>query len=391
MTPIITSFLDTDVYKLTMLQAFCKYEFFTSAKYKLIFRDKVKFTSEMVKEIQEQILSLEDLRFTEDEIQWLRTIGWFELAFLKLLRSYQLHPLEDLEIKYSNEELSIIIDVPIIYGTMYEIYILAIISEVYFKHTVDHDVEDEAMKRLREKLNYAHKNISWFHFVEFGTRRRFSKHIQRRVVEECSPFLELFKGTSNLFLAKDLNLKPVGTMAHEWLQSHQVFTHIDNSEKMALERWLELYKGELGIALTDTLTTRHFLKVFDKHLANSFDGVRQDSGDPIEWCNLMCDHYDILGIDPTKKVFVFSDSLTFHKALEIQNTFKTLTCLFGIGTNLTNDVGVKPLNMVIKMIECNGFPTIKISDSLGKILCEDMFYKSFVVDYIERTTKHDTF
>jgi len=268
----------------------------------------------------------------------------------------------------------------VVESTMYEIYILSIISEVYFSSRSDFDVIGEAGIRL--KMKSALSNTYGIRFVEFGTRRRHSKAVQQYVNDYCSKHSDNYIGTSNIYFAQMFGVKAIGTMAHEWIMAHQAITNIDFSEGMAMKRWMEYYGGSLGIALTDTLTTGDFLSQFDGSMSRAFNGVRQDSGDPYEWMENMIMHYRRHGIDPKTKQYIFSDALDFEKAKILCQKYPDYPISFGIGTNLTNDVGVKALNMVIKMIELDGYPLIKISDSKGKVLCEDEALKKFAIYHI---------
>jgi len=221
-------------------------------------------------------------------------------------------------------------------------------------------------------------------FVDFGTRRRFSKVYQYLILEALihPPFEVNLKGTSNVEFAKIFQLTPIGTMAHEWLQAHQALTRVIDSQKVALEVWAKEYRGDLGIALSDVVGFDAFLRDFDPYFAKLFDGCRHDSGDPYEWCNKLIKHYENMGIDPRTKTAVFSDGLSFEKAVDIFSEFcHKINVSFGIGTFLTNIHTFETLQIVIKMIECNGHPVAKISDSKGKGMCEDRSY----LNYLKKT------
>jgi nicotinate phosphoribosyltransferase len=190
-----------------------------------------------------------------------------------------------------------------------------------------------------------------------------------------------FNGTSNVFLAMKHNVKPIGTMAHEFIQAGQGLEKVQlkYSQQYMLEKWIEEYRGDLGIALTDTIGMKPFLKDFDLYLAKLYDGCRHDSSDPYTWCFSLVDHYKKLGIDPRTKSAVFSDNLDFLAAANIYKTFKDMIKIsFGIGTNLTNDVGFKPLSIVIKLVKVNGNPVAKISDQPEKVICEDEQFLSYL-------------
>ena len=388
MRQIITSPLDSDLYKFSMLQVYYHYENATTATFVFACRNKdVKFTKEMYDEICQQIEHLTFLRYMSDELGYLAKLGWFKDNFLRFLSGFRLEAM-DVKTSLNDGNMEIRITAPIVSATMYEVYVLAIVSEVYHYYKMKEYNQDvktlhsEGMKRLEAKAKRINE-IEGLPFTDFGTRRRFSKEWQAIVVEYLAQNCKGFVGTSNVYLAKQLGLKPIGTMAHEYIMSCQALTSLDRSEKMAMERWLKFYEGNLGTALTDTLTTDHFLKIFNGTLARAFTGVRQDSGDPIAWGYKMIAHYEKLGIDPKTKSFIFSDSLNLELMIKIWLEFKGKALVsFGIGTNLTNDLGVIPLNIIIKMMECQGFPLIKTSDTAGKIMCENEKYKEFVMDYL---------
>ena len=385
--PIINSLCDLDYYKLTMMNFVYYYESNAQVKYKFTCRKKVDFTDSF-EEIKEQVRMLGDLRFTELELEYLSKIPYFRESFIRYLRGFSLNP-NDVTIEKNGVDLDITIEGPWVNTILFETLIMAIISEVYFKRKFRgesyKDVRREGRKRLDEKIQFLMelKGKNLISFAEFGTRRRFSQVWQEEVVMALKKSgYSGFVGTSNVYLAMKHRLKPIGTMAHELLCAHAGFTRPDKSVKLALKRWLEFYEGNLGTALTDTYTTDHFLKDFNGTLARGFTGVRQDSGDPIEWGYKMINHYNELGINLKLKniMLLFSDGLDFKSALKIHKEFNPLAKVsFGIGTDLTNDMGEDALNIVIKMVECEGFPLIKISDSPGKTMCEDEEYKSFAL------------
>ena len=383
MKQIITSLLDFDLYKISMLQVYYHFENATDCEFVFVCRDgDVVFTDDMCNEIDRQIRMLENLVFKKCDLEYLEKLGWFKEGFLRYLSGFGLFQ-KDVKTSFSNGKLFIRIKAPIVNATLYETYVLSIVSEVYHKMTDKYPDESWGMgiARLAEKCKKL--NVAGMKFADFGTRRRYSKDWHENVVKYLSEHCTGFVGTSNVYLARLCNVKPIGTMAHEWIMCHQAFTNIDRSERMALDRWLKFYEGSLGTALTDTLTTDHFLKVFNGTLARAFTGVRQDSGDPIEWGWKMIRHYGKLGIDAKSKTLVFSDSLNFEAMDKIHKEFKDVADVsFGIGTNLTNDLGVKPLNIVMKMMNCNGYPLIKLSDCEGKIMCEDENMKRFVKNHI---------
>ncbi|HUT43618.1 MAG TPA: nicotinate phosphoribosyltransferase, partial [Desulfobacterales bacterium] len=269
--------------------------------------------------------------------------------------------------------------------------VLAIINQIYFTSTVEQEILIEERKKgswkLWDKIKLIQDlNDPGFKFSDFGARRRYSKHWHDVVVQRMAEKLpENFAGTSDVYFAYKHNVKPIGTMAHEWIQAGQALTNPRNSQKFMLQKWADEYRGELGIALSDTLGLDVFLKDFDSYFAKLFDGVRHDSGDPIRMGEKIIAHYKKLKIDPKSKTIVFSDSLTIPKAIEIYQHFKDrIKVSFGIGTNLTNDLVREPLNIVIKMTHCNGQPVAKISDNEGKGMCESAEYLQCLKSILEK-------
>ena len=278
---------------------------------------------------------------------------------------------------------------------MYEIPTLAIVNEVYFRMAYDYN---ELIESFKEKLEEKFENLKtgrWHigTFSEFGLRRRLSAEAQEMAVDKFSHLNDTlhssstFVGTSNVYLAKKNNLKPVGTMAHEWIMCTGQGNHKHNpaySNWYALNAWVREYGILNGTALTDTITTDCFLRDFQLTYSTLFSGVRHDSGDPIEWGEKMINHYESLGIDPTTKTLLFSDSLDFERADKIFRHFMgKAKVAFGIGTYLANDTKVPPLNIVMKTTLCNGQDVAKISDVEGKGMCKNEEY----VDYLNRCIK----
>ncbi len=272
---------------------------------------------------------------------------------------------------------------PWLHTILFEVPVLAIISEVYFKqHNHFEDVK-VGQKRIAKKIAFVRKKApkGHFFFSEFGTRRRYSFAWHEQVIKTLSEELgDYLIGTSNVYFAKQFNIRPNGTMAHEYLQACQALgPRLAYSQKYAFEMWAHEYRGDLGIALSDTYGLDAFLNDFDLYFCKLFDGARQDSGDPMIWGERVIEHYERMRVDPRTKTLVFSDKLDFNRAIELYERFKDRTKpLFGIGTNLTNDLGYEPLEIVIKMIECNGQPVAKVSDSPGKTMCRDLSYLNYL-------------
>ena len=399
MKPIITSLLETDLYKFSMGQAiyhqFSEYE--TSWTFKCR-NEGVSFSEEMVEEIKAQIKAYCGLRFTEDELDYLKSITWIKTSYADFLRIWQPR-FEDFTISTDGPcGLSIDATGTWLNTSMYEIPVLAIVNEVYFRMKYDYDVLFESFKRRLaakiENLEKGELNISAF--SEFGLRRRLSGEAQEFAVKALAAAKmpgSVFAGTSNVLLAKNLGLKPVGTMAHEWIMCVGQGNHKHNpaySNWYALDAWSYEYGVLNGIALTDTITTDCFLKDFQLTYATLFSGVRHDSGDPFEWGEKIIRHYESLGIDPKSKSLLFSDSLDFKTADEINKRFSgRCKVVFGIGTYISNDTDVEALNIVMKTSACNGFDVAKVSDAPGKAMCKSKEYLDYLKRCIDWRMEHD--
>ena len=388
---IVTSLLEIDSYKLSMGQAI--YHQFSDYKTTWTFKCRnkdVHFTADMVDEVKEQIKAYCKLQFTEDELAYIDGIKWIKGSYVDFLRLWRPR-YEDFEIT-DNAECGLSIETK---GTwlntsMYEIPVLAIVNEVYFRMAYDYDVLLKQFKRrLDEKVRLLEEDTYRLSdFSEFGLRRRLSAEAQEMAVKAIAevelPADSHFIGTSNVYLAKKFNLKPVGTMAHEWIMCTGQGNHKHNpaySNWYALDAWVKEYGILNGIALTDTITTDCFLRDFQLTYATLFSGVRHDSGDPYEWGEKMIAHYKRLGIDPKTKTLLFSDSLDFERADKLYRHFcKETNVAFGIGTYLSNDTDVPALNIVMKTTICNGMDVAKISDTPGKGMCKNPDY----VDYLNR-------
>jgi nicotinate phosphoribosyltransferase len=269
----------------------------------------------------------------------------------------------------------------------FEIYLLEIINEVYFRMKYDYEeLVESAKAKLEEKIEKLNNGTYTFSFAEFGCRRRLSREWQDYVVEQFVTRTKNCFGTSNVYLAMKYGVTPIGTFAHEFVQMYQGFPSIPlaYTNHYALKDWLEEYQGDNGIALTDTLTTELFLLDFDLLHASSYKGVRHDSGDPFIWGDQMIDHYKKLGIDSKTKTLLFSDSLNFDKAQKLHDYFKDrVRVSFGIGTFCTNDTKETPLNIVIKLQRINGRPVAKLSDVKGKTMCLDEQYLEYLTRAVE--------
>ncbi|QYN41572.1 nicotinate phosphoribosyltransferase [Gilliamella sp. ESL0443] len=388
---IITSILDTDAYKLHMQQAvFHHYPDVTvNAQFRCRSDDLL---GQYADEIAHQVKLMESLALTEDEFAYLSHISFFKADYLNWLKNWHFNS-QLLTIKNEDGQLVIQIEGKWVDVILWEVPLLAVISEIVHKDRSPNIGVDQALVRLKDKLAIFDTNdidISGFNLMDFGTRRRYSFAVQEAVVSYLQNHFTNFNSTSNYLLAYRLGLTPVGTQAHEWFQAHQrLSTNLQDCQKTALQVWLDEYPHDLGVALTDCITMDAFLRDFDYYLASHYQGLRHDSGDPIEWGEKAIRHYQQLGIDPKTKLLVFSDSLNFDKALKIYQYFNNRVKLsFGIGGFLACDIpstefNTKSLNIVLKLTECNNQPVAKLSDSPGKTISKDLAF----IDELKRTFK----
>ena len=397
--PIITSLLDNDLYKFTMLQAMLHQFPQTHGVYRFRCRnneDTLYPLADIKDDLEQQLDSLCELRFLEDELEYLRGLRFMRSDFVDYL---ELFKLKRRFITVSTDEkgrLFIDIEGPMIQAMFFEVFVLAIVNELYFSALSNASVIEEGQRRLDEKVELLHQyavrqerydnNTPPLIVADFGTRRRFSKVWQAHVVEtlhKAEP--KIVSGTSNVYLAKKLGMTPIGTMAHEFMQAFQALdVRLRDSQKAALEAWVHEYRGDLGIALTDVVGMDAFLRDFDLYFAKLFDGLRHDSGDPYVWGDKAIAHYKKLKIDPRTKILTFSDGLDLNKAWNLHQYFKgQIRTSFGIGTNLTNDMGITPINIVLKLVECNGQPVAKLSDSPGKTMINNDTYLAYLRQVFE--------
>lgn len=379
-SPILTSLLDTDAYKLHMQQAvFHRYPAISVAAEFRCRGDEL--LGEYADEIRAQIALMSQLALTDAEFNYLSGLPFFREDYLNWLREFRYDP-QQVQIEDHAGKLHIRIAGPWREVIMWEVPLLAVISEVVHRHRSPEVTPEMAVAHLRSKLEHfkvmsADVDISRFKLMDFGTRRRFSQSVQQAIVSTLKDEFPYLVGTSNYDLAHQLALAPVGTQAHEWFQAHQQISPVlANSQRAALQAWLDEYPDQLGIALTDCITMDAFLRDFGPQFAQRYQGLRHDSGDPFEWGEKAIAHYQKLGIDPMSKTLVFSDNLDLDKAMALYRRFyQRVNLVFGIGTRLTCDIpGVKPLNIVIKLVECKGKPVAKLSDSPGKTICQDQAF-----------------
>jgi nicotinate phosphoribosyltransferase len=380
-SPILTTLLDTDAYKLHMQQAV--YHRYYDVPVTAEFRCRGdELLGQYADEIRAQIDMLPSLALSDDEYNYLSGLPFFETDYLNWLRQFRFNP-SQVHVRNDNGRLTIQISGPWREVILWEVPLLALISEVVHRHRTPQMGVEQAVAHLQHKLvdfrqQVGDLDMSRFQLMDFGTRRRYSKGVQEAIVSTLKAEFPWLVGTSNYDLARRLQLNPVGTQAHEWFQAHQQISPVlANSQRAALQSWLDEYDDQLGIALTDCITMDAFLRDFGLGFANRYQGLRHDSGDPVEWGEKAIAHYQRLGIDPKSKTLVFSDNLNLDKALALYRHFgQRANVVFGIGTRLTCDIpGVTPLNIVIKLVSCNGKPVAKLSDSPGKTICQD---KAFV-------------
>jgi nicotinate phosphoribosyltransferase len=381
---IIGSLLDTDLYKFTMMQVVLHHFPGAQVEYRFRCRTPGIDLAAHRDEIAREVADLAELRFEEAELEYLRGLRFMKSDFVDFLALFHFNR------KYirvapgaAPGELDIVIRGPWLHTILYEIPVLAIVSEVYFRRTQPGAELAEGRRRLREKIGLLRgvEPELQVRISDFGTRRRFSFAWHEEVVRTLKQDVPAqFAGTSNVLLAMRHGVTPLGTLAHEYMQACQALgPRLRDAQVFALDKWAQEYRGDLGIALSDTYGTDAFLRDFDMYFCKLFDGARHDSGDPFAWGEKMIEHYRRHRVDPRTKSLIFSDQLSFPLAIEIARRFHgRIKVAFGIGTNLTNDVGFEPINIVIKMVECNGQPVAKVSDAPGKTVSTDAGYLAYL-------------
>lgn len=347
------------------------------------------------KEIQEEINNFESLSFTPEEIEYLRTLGYFKEDYLDFLKTFNFKNCH-CEISERNGKLSIRVSGPWEESILYEVSCLAIIQEIYFKKEYNLEIMQKTLSNGREKLHSKIKKIkdTDIKIIEFGTRRRFSFEWQKEVLGTLLKEVpNNIIGSSNVLLAKEFGIKPIGTMAHEFLSAMQGldFIPIEMSQKYALHMWYKEYGDALSIALTDIFNIDSFLHDCDFELLSKYKGFRHDSGNPFTWGERLINHCMKYGVNPKSKTFVFSDGLDIDKSVELHKRFSNqVNVVFGIGTNLTNDFDThESMSLVMKMVRFNGNPVIKVSDEPAKISCEDDSLKEKVLNFLSNLKKKE--
>jgi len=387
---IIQSLLDTDLYKFTMMQVVLHHFPGAHVEYRFACRTKGVDLTPYVDEIREEVAHLTTLRFRDSELEYLRGLRFIKSDFIDFLGLFQLNQ-KSIRIERSatvNGGLDILIKGPWLYAILFEIPVLAIVNEVYFRNTRPDPDFAEGRRRLHAKIALIRDDpaLEGVRIADYGSRRRFSRLWHDEVLLTLKKELrENLAGTSNVLYAAKHGLTPLGTMAHEYLQACQALgPRLRDSQTFGFEMWAREYRGDLGIALSDVYGMDAFLRDFDLYFCKLFDGARHDSGDPIQWGERLIEHYERNRVDPRTKTLVFSDSLDFPRVVELYTRFKDRARIaFGVGTNLTNDLGYVPLQIVIKMVRCNGQPVAKLSDSPEKNMCTDEAYLAYLRQVFE--------
>ncbi|RZJ20320.1 MAG: nicotinate phosphoribosyltransferase [Haliea sp.] len=387
MQAIIQSLLDTDLYKFTMWQTMLHRHPQTQAEYTFVCRNRPEWPlADLLAEVNAQLDHLCTLRFQPSELAYLGSLRFIKSDFVDFLRIFSFQR-NFISATADGGDLKIVATGPQVHVMAFEIFVLAIVNELYFRRADQAATLAEGSQRLEKKIAVLRAFASEpaaahpFEFFDFGVRRRFSGAWQREMVGTLQRAVpQYFKGTSNVLLARDLGLVPIGTMAHEYLQSYQALgVRLRDFQRAALEDWVQEYRGDLGVALTDVVGMDAFLADFDLYFAKLFDGLRHDSGDPMVWAEKALAHYARLRIDAHTKRLVFSDGLTIESALSLYRRLAGRTQTgFGIGTHLSNDMGLTPLNIVMKLTACNGQPVAKLSDSPGKTICKDETFLAYL-------------
>jgi nicotinate phosphoribosyltransferase len=367
---IIKDITDNDLYKFTTQHAIQKLYPNAIAKYEYINRGNTKFPDGFDKLLRHEINEMASLALTKQSVEFMRNkCYYFDPVYIDLLKGYRFDPAE-VTVRLDGGNLRINIEGYWYRTVLWEVPLLAIISELLNKTYNNHPVDTE---EIAKKKALTLKELR-AEYSDFGTRRRFSLDVHDKVIGILKKYSgEYFKGTSNVFLAMKHDLRPIGTHPHEWFMFHAAIFGYRLANELALDAWTDVYRGNLGIALADTFTSDAFFKRFSTKHAKLFDGVRWDSGDPVEFTDRAIEYYKSRNIDASSKTIVYSDALDLDKIRIIKtHVSKRIHDVYGIGTYLTNDVGSKPLNNVIKMTHVKNrpadeyIPAIKLSDSPEK-------------------------
>ena len=369
---MIHTILDTDLYKFTTSYAYIKLFPYAIGTFSFKDRDETVYTEAFLNKLKAEVANLANVALTDKELEYMtRNCRFLPRVYWEWLSSFRFQP-EKIDI-YLDEEHHLNIEITdyLYKSTLYEVPLLAIVSEIKNQTQGNVANPEEIICKLSEKVVLS--NEHQLSFSEFGTRRRFSFDVQDRVISYLKKSAHYCTGTSNCYFAMKYEMKMMGTHPHEWFMFHGAQFGYKHANYIALENWVNVYDGDLGIALSDTYTSDIFLTNLSRKQAKLFDGVRCDSGNELEFIDKLTARYKELGIDSTTKTIVFSNALDFGKALEIQEYCRgKIRCAFGIGTNLTNDTGFKPSNIVMKLTQCKmnvnqeWRECVKLSDDIGK-------------------------
>ena len=368
----IHSILDNDFYKFTMQMAVANLFPRAKAKYAFINRGEHQFPPGFGDQLKQEIQKLSALKLTPAEKSFLQTAcPYLSPTYLDFLQGFRYDP-QEVQVEQTDGDLRVTIEGYWYRTILWEVPVMFLICELYYVFTNQERISNEAVaEKAKNKIEkYRELGVT---IADFGTRRRHSYEVQKITVQALKEWGDgSFIGTSNVHLAMICNTKPIGTHAHEWFMFHAAKYGYKMANELALENWVHTYRGDLGIALSDTYTTEVFFLAFDKKFSKLFDGVRHDSGDPLEFADKTIAHYQHYGIDPLSKTIIFSDGLDYEKVnLIAAYCMGKIGVSFGVGTNFTNDVGLRPLNIVIKMryaLPDEGVwtPVVKLSDERGK-------------------------
>ena len=379
--PIITSLMDQDKYKITMQQINFHQYSGAMARYRFKCRTQGVDLTPLIPAIRQQVAMIGELSYQESELRYLSKERHLTPDFIDYLSTFRLDP-SQVHVGTVNGQLDIYTSGSMLKTSPWELYILPIVNELWYRHTVAEPDYEEGRKRLANKLNVMKDAgpMPGFQFADFGSRRRFSKEWQEEVIRTTNLMVpDYFVGTSNYHFAMEKDITPIGTMAHEYLQTWQALVHPLDAQRAALDAWAQEFRGDLGVALTDVIGMDSFCEVLDLYLAKQFDGFRQDSGDVFEWGEKLITRLNELKVEPATKTGVWSDGLNVPKMIDIYKHFTgRLQTSFGYGTGLTNDLGYDALSIVMKVVEVNGRPVAKLSDSAGKTMSEDPDYVNWL-------------
>lgn len=369
---MIHTILDTDLYKFTTSYAYSKLFPYALGTFSFKDRNATAYTDDFINRLRTAVNQLAQISLTHEELEYMTGhCRFLPRVYWEWLSSFHFQP-EKIKINPDEDKhLTIEITDHLYKATLYEVPLLALVSEIKNESLGNIANIDDILDKLSGKVKLSNRHR--LSFSEFGTRRRFSFDVQDKVIGYLKETSKYCTGTSNCHFAMKYDMKPMGTHPHEWFMFHGAQFGYIHANYMALENWVNVYDGDLGIALSDTYTSSIFLSNLSRKQAKLFDGVRCDSGNEYDFTDKLVARYRELGIDSTTKTIIFSNALDFEKALDIQEYCRgKIRCAFGIGTNLTNDTGFKPSNIVMKLTRCKmnvhqeWRECVKLSDDIGK-------------------------